>query len=301
MRKSALASLLVVGLVTTNGVAQQDAKLDLDDWLKKHSGQSYDASSSSDTSTTASTTGARDDDWSSSVAGEFDDEDTGLFLRFNAGVNMLQDVEINDISFTYSFFPLLEAGLRDMSVSYDTGFDLNFALGFKIADSWSLEASVGVAQNEVSGVSASYFDTFFAPASTNVASISGGGGDLTQIPIMGNVRYGIDVSDTLEIGLSAGLGLQYTDFELRNMTVTELPSGPSYPLGVSVTGSNWSFRGQLGVDLQWELTRSVSLGLYARYSATSSTDFGSFDGTVANIEVDSFQNFAIGGSFEFTF
>lgn len=272
---------------STPCMAHSSSELSLDAWVAEQNNNA----SETNRLALAFDDSTGDSDEGQNVAVEVSN-DHGMYFRFSAGANLAQDADFNNVVL---IGPPLEAGLRDFSVSFDTGLDLNLALGFPIGDSWSIEASVGVATNEVSGVSANYYDAFLAPPSTNVASISGGSGDLLQVPIMVNARYGIDVSDSLEIGLSAGLGAQYSDLDLRDMTLTLLPAGPSSPLGITASGDGWSARGQLGVDLDWAIAENWSLGLYARYSATTETDFG------ASTKVESFQNVAIGGFVSFAF
>ena len=254
------------------------------------------------------------------------ESETGIYLRLNAGTNILEDVKFKDLSLVESsifvFGDVARQDLRNLKLSYDAGFDLNLALGFDLSESLSIEISTGFSQNDVSGASGDYSGSLrtLDPFSGDLidfnlsGNASGGSGDITQVPVMANVRYGIDVSDSIEIGFSAGFGVQYTDINVNNVdisgtfteTITPLVGPPvtstgsfgPEPLG-NFSGNGWSLRGQLGADLQWEITDNVYLGIYARYSATTETDFGNIEGV--DTKINTLQNIAIGGSLGFTF
>ena len=290
--KTILVTSFLAGSCLVAGSASANDEESLDSWMKKTTGdQGSEPVATQDTEASSAVKGTVELD------PEDGDDGTNMYFRFNAGANMLADVKIDDISQIYRFFPTYEFVLSDMKLSYDTGIDLNLALGFDISDSWSVEIFTGVAKNDVSGVSATYFDSFYV---NPFFQVSGGSGDITQIPIMANFRYGIGVSDALEIGISAGVGAQYSDFTVKDLRIGQ--NGiTTAPLGVSVSGSAWAARVQLGLDLEWNLADNISLGLYARYAATSETDFGYVDGSTAQVKAESFQNIAIGGSFGIAF
>ena len=144
----------------------------------------------------------------------------------------------------------------------------------------------GVATNSIEKISGveTYSDVF-GPYFQQ--SFSGGGGDLYQIPIVVNARYEFKLNESMNLGLFAGGGLQYSDIEVNDGFFT------------SASSDVWSFRYQIGFDLTWDIAARTTLGLNVRYSGTTENDFGSFEGV--DIKVESFQNLAIGATLSYTF
>ena len=68
---------------------------------------------------------------------------------------------------------------------------------------------------------------------------------------------------------------------------------------LSINENAWAFRYQFGVNFGWQIAPNTDLGLYARYSATTSNKFATI-GPV-DITVKSFQNVALGGFLSFRF
>ena len=237
-------------------------------------------------SATADTYGLVQDGVSGTVPLETDADGNakknGVYLRIGAGMNLAMDADVKDISVAYN--PVDTFSLSNAKISFDAGFVFDIGIGIPLDDSWSIEIMTGVATNSIEMISGSAVDTFFGPSPT---SFSGGGGDLYQIPIVVNARYEFKLNESMNLGLFAGGGLQYSDIEVNQ-----------FLLG-SASSDVWSFRYQIGFDLTWDIAARTTLGLNVRYSGTTENDFGSFEGV--DIKVESFQNLAIGATLSYTF
>ena len=239
-------------------------------------------------SATADTYGLVQDGVSGTVPLETDADGNakknGVYLRIGAGMNIAMDADVKDISFAFS--PFDTASITNTSISFDAGFVFDIGIGIPLDDSWSIEIMTGVATNSIEKISGveTYSDVF-GPYFQQ--SFSGGGGDLYQIPIVVNARYEFKLNESMNLGLFAGGGLQYSDIEVNQ-----------FLLG-SASSDVWSFRYQIGFDLTWDIAARTTLGLNVRYSGTTENDFGSFEGV--DIKVESFQNLAIGATLSYTF
>jgi opacity protein-like surface antigen len=214
-------------------------------------------------------------------------KENGLYLRIGAGVNVAMDADVKNVSGTYATGVSFGTfSVDNTSVSFDPGFVFDIGIGIPVGEAWSIEIMTGIATNSVESISGNYseLDSVFGPFSER---FSGGGGDLYQVPIVVNARYEFDLNDSMNLGLFAGGGLQYSDLEVNDSLLGNASSDV------------WSFRYQVGFDLTWDVASRTTLGLNVRYSGTTENDFGSFQGV--DIKVDSFQNLAIGATFSYAF
>lgn len=197
----------------------------------------------------------------------------GVYLRIGAGMNLAMDADVKDIS--SSFFDGFGFGTdqyTNISIAFDTGFVFDIGVGIPLSGAWSIEIMTGVATNSVESISGNYrdVDSF---GSTVPGSLSGGDGDLYQVPIVANIRYEFDLNDeTLGLGVYAGAGFQYSDWDLNGGEII-VPGFDPVAIG-SGSGDAWAFRYQIGFDLSWEIAANTTLGLNVRYSETSESDFG---------------------------
>lgn len=203
------------------------------------------------------------------------------YLRIGAGINLAMDADVNDISGRLT--PTQNFSLTDTKIAFETGFVFDIGVGFLVTEALSIEIMTGVATNSVEKISGTYTDsTVIGPI-----SFSGGDGDLYQVPIVGNVRYELDLSENTNLGLYAGGGFQYADLKVSDTI-----------LG-SASNDVWSFRYQAGFDLTWDISPTATLGFNFRYSSTTENDFGTYQGV--DIKVDRFQNIAVGATFTVSF
>ena len=213
-------------------------------------------------------------------------KDNGLYLRIGAGVNFAMESDGKDYSESSGG---IVTNVTNQTISFDTGFEFNIALGIPLAEQWSLEVMTGMAMNGIDSVSANVDEPargFFGIGTRN-------DGDLYQVPLVANIRYDFELSDAIGLGVYAGGGLQYTRMEVSGGQVI----APGFlPVDVDGASANaWAFRYQLGIDLSWDVAANMTLGFNVRYSGTSENDFGGDD------KFDSFNNATIGATFSFTF
>ena len=173
-----------------------------------------------------------------------------MYLRFGVGANFMADSDIKD---------------TPLSVSWNTGLDLNLAFGIALMQDLSIEFEIGMQYNSAKEVN---FPGF------GVGNVDA---DLYQVPLMGNLQYDFHLGESLTLGVMGGVGAQYSSLS-----------------GDGSTETTWTFRYQVGVDLLYKLSATSSVGAYFRYAGTPSVGFDDFS-------FDSFQNFAVGGMFKFEF
>ena len=210
-----------------------------------------------------------------------DDDENGIALRLGVGFNSLANVNVRD----YSDFSIISTGV---GASFNTGLDLNIGLDIPVADNLSIEVMTGLAYNSISSI---YGTVFVSGAGT--AFLTGGTGDLYQMPIVANFRYDINLNDNMSLGLHAGLGTQYNSLTINTVTVTG--AGGTAVGFLAQTYTAWSFRYQFGADLAWDLTNATSLGIYCRFSGSTEAAFA-YDFTA-----ESLYNLAVGGALRIEF
>ena len=212
----------------------------------------------------------------------------GLHLRVDAGVNFARVRTASGVA---------QSSFSNVEINFDPGVDLEFGIGLPLGASsgWSIEVMTGITINAVESISGQ----FASAANPMLAgTVTGGSGDLYQVPIVANLLYRFDLSDTMALGLLAGFGGQYSDLEVADVRVLD----PRFPGGVDVGGSSsngWAFRYQFGLDLSWSLSSRASLGLNVRYAGT--TDLNGGSGSGSDFDAKSFQNLAMGITFSLAF
>jgi opacity protein-like surface antigen len=209
-------------------------------------------------------------------------KENGLYLRIGAGVNFAMDADGKDLSDSIG-------NQTNQTISFDTGFEFNIALGIPLTEQWSLEVMTGVAMNGVD----SFSGKVDIPALGFFGTFTYDDGDLYQVPLVANIRYDFELNEKIGLGVYAGAGLQYSYIETSGGKGIA-PGFPPIDIG-SESGNAWAFRYQLGVDLSWDVAANMTLGLNVRYSGTSESDFG------PGLKLDSLSNATIGATFSYTF
>ena len=243
-----------------------------------------------DETTVAETNAFLDDDPAISVAADPvpEADALGLHLRVDAGVNFARVRTASGVA---------RSSFSNVEIDFDPGVDLEFGIGLPLGASsgWSIEVMTGITINAVDSISGQ----FASAANPMLAgTVTGGSGDLYQVPIVANLQYRFDLSETMTLGLLAGFGGQYSDLEVDDVRVLD----PRFPGGVEVGGtssSGWAFRYQFGLDLSWSLSSRTSLGLNVRYAGT--TDLNGGSSSSADFDAKSFQNLAMGITFSLAF
>ena len=220
-----------------------------------------------------------------------DAEECGLYLRIGASVNFLMDVKREDR------FADLGGGdvfsRTNVLMKFDPGIEFNIALGIPLAERWSIELMTGISMNRLEKSTADVSQTRGGVTVSGVSIFNDG--TLYQVPIVANLRYEFDLTETLGLGLYAGGGMQYSHYQFSDGVFVF--ADPSRPPASQPDGSyySWTLRYQFGIDLSWDVAANMTLGFNVRYSGTSENDFGGDD------KFDSFNNATIGATFSFTF
>ena len=162
-----------------------------------------------------------------------------LYLRIDAGVNLAQDARVKNMV-TNDINGLLST--TDLKIAFETGFEFNIGIGIPLGDSdaWSLEVMTGLAYNSVESVSGEYDTDLFGFVVQG--PMTGGNGDLYQVPIVANLRYEFELSECLTLGLYAGGGVQYTNLGINGVQVLDpaFPGGAVDDVGLS-SFNGWPF------------------------------------------------------------
>ena len=219
-------------------------------------------------------------------------KECGLYLRIGAGVNFLMDVKREDRFVDFGGGDVFSR--TNVVMKFDPGLEFNIALGIPLAERWSLELMTGISMNRLKKSTADLSQT---QGGVTVAGVSiFNDGTLYQVPIVANLRYEFDLTETLGLGLYAGGGMQYSHYEFSDgVFVFADPSRPSVsqPDGSYYT---WTLRYQFGIDLSWNVATNTTLGLRVVYSGTGDRDYADPDQAG-----EAYRNATIGATFSHTF
>ena len=159
---------------------------------------------------------------------------------------------------------LLDAKIKDedgIEFKFKNGLGLNIGVGYQLCETLAVEVRSGLLWNEIKG---------FNETGMN-ENITGGDGDVYQIPLMASLIYSIPISEKLSIGLKAGVGIQWTDFNASNIEV----SSPGVPSSFgSYDHTSTAFRWEVGFQLANQIAHNVRIGGGVLFSGTSSVSLG---------------------------
>ena len=163
---------------------------------------------------------------------------------------------------------LLDAKIKDedgIKFKFKNGLGLNIGVGYQLCETLAVEVRSGLLWNEIKG-----FNETSMIGNTSVAT-TGGDGDVYQIPLMASLIYSIPISEKLSIGLKAGVGIQWTDFNASNIEV----SSPGVPSSFgSYDHTSTAFRWEVGFQLANQIAHNVRIGGGVLFSGTSSVSLG---------------------------
>ena len=202
---------------------------------------------------------------------------------------------------------MLDSDFKDDSnatLKYKAGVGSAFGFGYQFNKSWSLEFQTGVNWNGVDEL------TWSTPvAGVGVANITGGSGDIYQVPVIANATWSIALTDKISLGLSAGLGVQWNNVNIHGVQASAVGFGN---LGTAeFSQSSFAFRYQAGIQIAHQVTHNIHMGFGVRFSGTSEINLGT--GTfyptaggalqVSNddLKLTRFMNFSLGGGIKITF
>ncbi len=284
----------------------QDQGGSLDDWMNRTTGKEY----SKDDRTAAPKAASRPTTAPPSVAMTRTPDrtrdgwgDTDVSLLLGAGVNIAMDADFKNQNLLYSSGGSnFSEGFNGVKVKMDAGLNLDLGIGFSLSERWRLEFVTGAALNTIGGMQGAYYLDNLTTGGTELYTIQDASGYLLQLPAMMNIRYAFDINDRARFGVFAGVGGQFSHIDFDSISVQQVVNGGAPSVGslpLDIDSSAWSFRYQFGVDASWQISSRAWLGIYARYSATTEANLR--DVGLAKIEIDSFQNVAIGANVTLTF
>ena len=289
----------MIALGGTTATAQEQESLD--EWMNRVTGQESTPTPAERPAETTPldsksidepTSGTIDRSTSDAVTERIDRSRKNYF-RLRAGVSITPDLELQSIGPTASDL----VGLSNGKIELDPGLDFQLVYGRRIADGLYLEFATQSAWNVVSGISGTVFRVDGGGNVVDQSSIQGGSGYLVQWPLTVGLGYVIDVTDDIQINLNGGVGVQFNFSYLEPPTVSSFSSSAySWYAQTSV-----AFRGQLGASISFAVSDSVSLGLFAGWSAVSGANLGKANLISRSIrsddlEAEVFMNYAIGGA-----
>ena len=134
-------------------------------------------------------------------------------------------------------------------------------------------------------------------------NITGGDGDVYQIPLMASLIYSIPISEKLSIGLKAGVGIQWTDFHASNIEVSS--PGVQSSFG-SYDHTSTAFRWEVGFQLANQIAHNVRIGGGVLFSGTSSVSLGTATVTGGDLasgdyKLEALYNVSLGFGITITF
>lgn len=244
-----------------------------------------------------------------------------FYFRSNLGANLMEDANATDLpsSGTLGVAPggTSRAGLRDVQFSFDAGVDSSIAFGYQVAPGFSIEAAVGIAWNPVHQVTG----TINAPSGDPVnpiatASLSGGSGDLYQIPVFVNFNADLPLSTeqsefwpfigrTATLTVHAGIGVTYSKMKFENGVLSAVNDVPQTLL--SLDHGAFAFGYEIGTKLRIQIADNLELGSYFNFRGTARTSLGAAEFsnpglyTAGDISARSLLNFAVGITLRYDF
>lgn len=168
---------------------------------------------------------------------------------------------------------------------FNTGIGLNLGVGYILTKSWAIEVRSGILWNEI--------DQY--QGSSQGVTVSGGDGRIYQVPLMFSGIYSIPLSEKFSVGLKAGVGVQWTNFNVDNIRAVSA-AGTDF---VSYDNTSASFRWEVGIQLAHQIAHNIRIGGGFIFSGTSSVDIGSptINGNTISFVSDDLEplyNFSLG-------
>jgi len=213
------------------------------------------------------------------------------YLTADIGVNFAMKADIK------------ENGYAAGNFKFEPGMGMNIGVVYNFTKMFGLELSSGLQWNKVKDLN---IDN--PVAGLTVAQDSG---DLYQIPFMANFVVNFNVSDKFDIGLVAGVGMQWTKFKSTNTLTNGGAGGPGLVLFDTVTWDHNSiaFRYNFGLRMNYAITHNVRLGANFLFTGSTEVNIGSPTDTILtptgiNFEEDKLKdllNFGIGFGVEWSF
>jgi opacity protein-like surface antigen len=176
------------------------------------------------------------------------------YLTADVGVNFAMEAEFKD------------GGNAGSKFKFKPGLGMNIGVGYNFTKMFGLEISSGLQWNKVKELDVSNP----LPGLT----VSQDSGDLYQIPLMANFVVNFNVTDKFDIGLVAGVGMQWTKFKSTN-TLTTGGGGIVLTDQIAFDHNSVAFRYNFGLRMNYAITHNVRLGANFLFTGSTSVDIGS--------------------------
>jgi opacity protein-like surface antigen len=155
----------------------------------------------------------------------------GPYIAIDGGAFMFGDLDVNDIG-----------------VGVDTGYGINFALGFRGESGFGVELQSGYYSNDFSG------DFGLLGTRVNID------GDVSTVPLFVNANYKGTLIGPLSIELGAGAGVIFTSIDA---SATANFGGRTFRVNESESTSEFGLQGLAGLHL--DLGSNIALKAGYRY------------------------------------
>lgn len=196
----------------------------------------------------------------------------------------------------------LDAKIKDSYLPkfmFKNGVGLNIGVGYALCETLAVEVRSGVLWNEIKGFNET------GMVGTTPFTTTGGDGDVYQIPLMANLIYSVPINEKLSVVLKAGVGIQWTDFNVNNIVL----SSPGVQNSVvSYDHTSTAFRWEVGFQLAKKIAHNVRIGGGVIFSGTSSVDLGTatvtgagFPGFTGDQKLEALYNVSLGFGVSITF
>lgn len=162
---------------------------------------------------------------------------------------------------------LLESKLKDAGEAkfkFRTGIALNVGVGYGIAENLAVEIRSGLMWNKIDGTS----------GGESGFQITDGSGDIYQIPVMASLIYSIPINDRFSIGLKGGAGVQFTNFNAKDVTIV---SPGARDRQSSWNNDSTAFRWEVGFQIAHQVAPNIRIGGGVLFSGTTDVNIGSAD------------------------
>lgn len=187
------------------------------------------------------------------------EETSPWYFHAAGGGNMMLNSDFENVDHTMKFGP---------------GVAVDLGVGYSLNKIFAVQVQTGVAWNKIDSIDG--------------ADLSGGEGNVYQVPLTLHLVMGFPISDSWKLGFSAGGGIQWTNFDGSGRT--------NGSMAYSYSSQSYAFRYQLGVAATRTIAHNMTLGFGVRFSGTTSLDIG-YNGE----KVKGLTNIGLGATFKLTF
>lgn len=174
------------------------------------------------------------------------------FMTAAVGGNLLLDAEFKSDS--------------DAKIKFKTGVGSVLGVGYRFSKNWSVDFQTGLNWNSIDEISATGFE------GTDPVTATGGSGNVYQVPIMANATWSIPLNDKTSIALSAGIGAQWTNFNINDVQFSSATLGKLAT--VEFSNNSMAFRYQAGIQLANQVAPNIHVGFGVRISGTTEVNIG---------------------------